>query len=111
MSVIMLEESECIDKILVDFNEHVSSKEDYYFWANQKYQSLMGLLKNPKNSQVAYKALNFITYLDPQSGVDKTPKNEKRWDQFFDWDREEIKQSLKQEFDPEGFGRKQIYGR
>jgi len=102
MSLIVCKESECIDKILADYEEHVFSREDYYFWANQKYQDLIKLLKNQKNSQLVYKALNFVTYLDSVSLADKKIKNELQWTEFFEWDRIDIKKSLKEEFDPEG---------
>jgi len=80
MSLIVCSESECIDKILEDYNENVLSKkrtskdrtlkEDYYVWANQKYQALVKMLSNQKNSQLVYKALNFITYLDSSNEMD-----------------------------------------
>lgn len=100
MSVISCTESEYLDEILDDYNKKVTSRKEYYFWANQKYQWLTSLLKNPKNSQIVYKALNFITYLDSQSGVDKKLKDEKRWNEFFDWERIAMKDILIEEFDP-----------
>lgn len=59
-------------------------------------------MRNPKNSQLVYKALNFITYLDSLSRADKKLKDESQWNDFFEWDRIDIKKSLKEEFDPEG---------
>ena len=98
----MCSESECIDKILTDYNQNVTSRDDYYLWANQKYQNLTKLLSNQKNSQLVYKALNFITYLDSCSIADKRLKKELQWGEFFEWDRDDIKKSLKEEFDPVG---------
>lgn len=108
MSLITCTESECIDKILTDYEEKVASRDDYYFWANRKYQTLMKLLTNPRNSQLVYKALNFITYLDSVSLVDKKLKKELQWEEFFEWDREDFKKSLKEEFDPVGQERRKI---
>lgn len=107
MSLIPCSESECIDKILTDYNENVVSKKDwtkkdYYLWANQKYQDLTRKLSNPKNSQLVYKALNFIMYLDSCSIADKRLKSESQWDDFFEWERVDIKKSLREEFDPVG---------
>ncbi len=102
MSQILCSESECIDKILEDYEENVTSRKDYYLWANKKYQDLTKRLSNPKNSQLVYKALNFITYLDSVSIADKKLKHEVRWSKFFKWDQDDIKKSLKEEFDPEG---------
>lgn len=118
MSLIVCSESECIDKILEDYNENVLSKkrtskdrtlkEDYYLWANQKYQALVKMLSNHKNSQLVYKALNFITYLDLYSIPNQKIKREVRWDEFFDWERRDMKESLKQEFDPVGQEKRKI---
>lgn len=76
MSLITCSESECIGKILTDYNENVSSRKDYYIWATKKYQDLTRRLNNPENSQLVYKALNFITYLDSVSIADKRLKHE-----------------------------------
>ena len=108
MSLLMCSESECIDKILTDYNENVTSRKDYYIWANKKYQALTKLLNNQKNSQLVYKAFNFITYLDSVSIADKRLKHEVRWSNFFEWDRDEIKKSLIEEFDPDGKEKKLI---
>ncbi len=98
----MRAESEIIDKILEDYEENVTSRQDYNIWASKKYLTVTKLLKNPKNSQLVYKAMNFISFLDPVSIADKGLKSEKNWDEFFVWDRDDIKKSLKEEFDPEG---------
>ena len=108
MSLIMCSESECIDKILTDYNQNVTSRDDYYLWATKKYQNLTKLLSNQKNSQLVYRALNFITYLDSCSIADKRLKKELQWDEFFEWDRDDMKRSLKEEFDPEGKEKKLI---
>lgn len=104
----MLEESKCFEKILTDYSKNVSSKENYYFWANEKYQSLTKLLNNPKNSQLVYKALNLVMYLDPVSLADKKLRQEVQWDDFFEWDRKDIKESMLEEFDPEGTEKKWV---
>ncbi len=102
MSLIMCSESECIDKILDDYNKKVTSRKDYYLWANEKYKHLTKRLGNPENSQLVYKALNFITYLDSVSIADKRLKHEVWWSKFSKWDQIDIKKSLREEFDPEG---------
>ena len=108
MSLITCTESECIDKILTDYNENVVSRKDYYFWANQKYQHLTSMLKNPENSRIVYKALNFVTYLSLESEATKRFKNEKNWNDFSDYNREAIRRNMIKEFDPERKEKKSI---
>jgi len=98
----MCTESECIDKILEDYEENATSRKDYNIWASKKYLTVTKLLKNPENSQLVYRAMNFISYLDPISVADKGLKIEKNWNELFVWDKDDIKKSLKEEFDPEG---------
>jgi hypothetical protein len=102
MSLLMLEESECIEKILTDYNKNVLVRENYYLWANKKHQDLTDLLKNPKNAQLVYKAVSFVMYLDPVSLADKKLKDETQWGDFSEWDRRNIRESMIEEFDSEG---------
>lgn len=129
MSLLALKQSECIEKILDDYNENVSSEEkvviiegeeyreevvsekDYCLWSSMKYIELTKLSKNSKNSkdsEFVDKALNFVMYLDPVSLVDKRLKSETQWDEFKEWDRRDIKRSMIEEFDPEGREKKRI---
>jgi hypothetical protein len=108
MSEICCSESECIDKILSDYNKNVFFKEDYYFWANQQYQRLTKLLHNPKNFQIVQKALNFVTYLNGLSQVDMRVKNEKSWDHLSEKEVDTIKIDLVKEFDPVGQEKRKI---
>ncbi len=50
------------------------------------------------NPKLVFKALNFITYLDSYSIADQKIKREVRWDEFFDWERRDMKESLRKEF-------------
>lgn len=102
MSLIMCTESECIDKILEDYEKNVTSRKDYNIWATNKYLTVTKFFKNSKNSQLVYKAMNFISYLDPVSIADTGLRSEKNWDELFVWDRDDIKITLREEFDSEG---------
>jgi len=107
MSLIPCTESECIDKILTDYNQKVTSRKDYYLWANEKYQKLIKL-KNQDNFGLVQKAFNFVTYLDSVSIADRELENEENWDGLSEGNRYDIKKSLIEEFDPEGKERKSI---
>lgn len=72
---------------------------------------MVKLLSNQKNSQLVYKALNFITYLDLCSIPDQKIKNEVQWNEFFEWERRDMKESLKKEFDLVGQEKRKIVRR
>lgn len=63
------------------------------------------------NPKLVFKALNFITYLDSYSIADQKIKREVRWDEFFDWERRDMKESLRKEFDPVGQKKRKIVRR